>query len=217
MTHVASLPVRPQPRVTFSALIDVLSQPSHRVPVILRSQKFPKPGPVFGYKNATRQLVEWFVHGTALNRNDPILRDHEVAALDDAIQNGPQSALWPAGASAASYPPTQSTWSVNGVEISFRPDVLLEGQGRKEGRKAAATGALKLYLRRDPTTVGPMMAALLYYHRSKVALDPDVDPALCAVTDVQTGVVHAATGSYQRLWNQVNHACQVIASVWPTL
>lgn len=208
MSHVAQLPPRNTPRVTFSALVDILSQPSHRLPAIIKPQKYPKPGPVFGYKKATAQLVDWFVNGTPLDPTDPGLRDHEIDVLDAANNAGGKSALWPVAATSASHPPNSSVWSVAGVEISFAPDVLLRSSG-------GSTGALKLYLRKDPTAVGPTMAALLYYHRAQIACDPNTDPALCAVTDVQCGLVHVATGSFQRLVAQVQSACQVVAATWP--
>jgi hypothetical protein len=199
--------------VTFSALVDVLSQPAYRLPSILKAHKYPKPGPVFGYKKATAQIVDWLVKGTPLDVSEVGLRDHEIDALDALTELGTAAAILPGGATSASRPPASSSWIVNGVEVSFAPDVLLNGRIRKHD----ATGALKLYLRREPTTVGPMLAALLYYHRSQIVGDADADPALCAVTDVHSGVVHVATGSYQRLVNQIEATCTVIASTWPTV
>lgn len=216
MTTVKSIPSRLSPRVTFSSLVDVLTSPSHRLPTILQAQKYPKPGPVFGYKKATEMLCSWFVRGTDPDPSDPSLRDHEVAALLAALAlpNTPD-ALVPSGTKSSSYPSNEPTWVVEGVEISFFPDLLIEGT---VGKKATpATGALKLYLRKEPTVVGPTMAALLYFHRSQIVRDPLADPSLCCVTDVQAGIVHTATGNYQRLVNQVEQACQVIASVWPAI
>lgn len=213
MTNIPPMSPRTTPRMTFSAMVDILSQPSYRLPAILKDHKYPARGPIFGYRQATEQLVSWFVDGTALDPSAPGLRDYEVAALNAAQQAGTPAGLWPPGAVRATHPPKSSLWSLNGVEISFSPDVLLEGTVKRTN----ATGAVKLYLRKDPTTVGPMMAALLFFHRSQIACDPDVDPALCAVTDVQAGMVYSATGSFQRVVAQVQAACQVIASVWPSI
>lgn len=202
---------RATPRITFSALGDALSQPAHRLVTILTNQKHPKPGPVFGYKKAKEQLVSNFINGTAINLNDPSLRAHEVHALAAAVSNGTPTGLWPAGATSASQAPPQSTITLAGVDISFSPDALLDGTVKK----SAATGAIKLYLRKDPTTVGPMLAALLYFHRSQV--DAATDPSLCAIVDVQSGIVHVATGNFQRLVNQSSALCQVIAATWPSI
>src|SRR5690349_4450257 len=140
MTNVASLPARPHPRITFSALVDVLTSPAHRLHSILQPQKYPKPGPVFGYKKATEQLVEWFVDGTALNPTDQALRDHEIDALFAAQSvPGAPAALLPAGTASCSVPSDEPTWNIAGVEISFFPDLLIHGNvGRSQ-----ATGAVK--------------------------------------------------------------------------
>ncbi len=214
MAIVNSLPPRATPRVTFSALVDVLASPAHRLLPILHQQKYPKPGPVFGYKKATEQLVDWFVNGTTPNPEAPSLRDHEVDALNSALAlPGVPSSLLPAGTLVASVPTTEPTWTVEGVEVSFSPDLLISGTIGRKG--VPATGAVKLYLRKDPTTVGPMLAALIYFHRSQIVGDNLAEPGLCGIVDIQAGIVHTATGNYQRLVNQVQQACQVIAAVWP--
>lgn len=214
MNKVISIPPRPNPRVTFSALADVLTSPTHRIPGLLQPQKYPKPGPVFGYKKTREQLAEWLTNGTPLNPNAPSLREHEAYALGAALSiSGGPSSLLPSGTTSTRDASLEPTWLVAGVEVSFSPDLIVTGTVGK----TQATGAIKLYMRKEPLSVGPMLAALLYYHRAQVANDATADPSLCGVTDVQAGIVYTATGSYQRLVSQVQNACQVIAAVWPTL
>lgn len=214
MPNIPSLPPRSAPRVTFSALVDVLTQPSHRLVGLLKKQKYPNPGPVFGYKKAREQLSNWAVNGTPPNLQDPALRDHEVDALTAAIQVfGTGQALLPDGATSASKPGLEQQWSVNGVDISVFPDLVVSG----DVRGTPATGAVKFFLRKDPTTVGPTLAALIYYHRRHIIQDPDIDPSLCAVVDVQAGEIYAATGSYRRLVSQIESSCTLIAAVWASV
>lgn len=212
MTIVQQLEPRPNPRVTFSALVEVLSSPTHRLIPILQSQKYPKPGPVFGYKKAVEQLVQHFVNGAQLDPASPDLREHEAYAIAAVQQVGP-AALMPAEVTSCSVHPRSSSWFLGAVEVSFSPDLLVEGTVRR----SRATGAVKFYMRKDPTSVGPTMAALLYYHRSQVIQDPDTDPELCVVSDVQSGIFYTASGNYQRLLQQAQTACNVIAAVWPTI
>jgi hypothetical protein len=215
MGSVPALKPRKRPRVTFSSLVDILSSPAHRLVPLLQAQKYPQPGPVFGYKKAAEQLVRWLHTGVQPNPNDPGLRDHESLALFGALAiPGAPSALLPAGANAVSIPTKEPAWTVGKVEISVFPDLLVH---RKVGRKVRANGAAKLYFRKDPLTTGPALAALLYFHRSQVLGDSMADPSLCAVTDVQSGLVYTATGSYQRLLGQVQNACKVIESLWPSI
>jgi hypothetical protein len=170
---------------------------------------------VFGYKKAVEQLVQWFHRGIIPNALARTLRDYEKVALSKAVaMPGAPASLLPAGADNIAVPGKIPTMTIHGVEVSFSPDLLVS---KKVGKKIVASGAVKLYLRKQPLVSGPELAALLYYHRSQVAADPLADPHLCAVTDVQAGIVYTASGNHQRLLNQVQQACQVIAAIWPSV
>lgn len=206
---------RAKPRLTFSALVDALAAPAHRLPAVLRPHKYPKPGPMFGNKQVRDQLVAWAVDGAALNPAAAGLREYETVALQNIASTitGVEELL-PGPPTQVMRPSTKSSdWTLSGVTISFHPDVIVEQKKAKQVKR----GAVKFYVRQEPLNNGPMLASLLFWHRSQVLKEANVDPALCAVTDVQAGIVYTSTGSYKQLKGQVEQACTVIAAIWAGL
>lgn len=78
---------------------------------------------------------------------------------------------------------------------------------------------MKFHMSKDPlgNEVGPTMAALLYYYHSQIIQNPTANADLCIVYDVRDKVSHVATGKHTRLLRQVQDACSMIESIWPTL
>ncbi len=211
--HSEDFKVREHPRVTFSSLAEILSSPAHRLPSILTKQKFPTPGPVFGYKKATEKLIAWCVDGVPPNSSE-LTREYEAAVIDLITENyATPNDLIGIDSCSFSKPPQVDSWSIDGVEVSVFPDLMVEAEIKGKIKK----GAVKFYMSKTPTEVGSSLAALIYYHQKEVLGNSDVDPSLCAVVDVRNDELYVATGSYRRLVKQATDSCKVIASLWGSL
>jgi hypothetical protein len=210
MTIVNTIAPRATPRVTFSVMAELLAAPPHRVMTILKKQKYPKPGPVFGYKKATEQACAHMVNGTPLNVNAPGLRKHEVAALTSLSGNTPT--LPPGFDISQASRTNRPAWQINGVEISAYPDLMLTDP-------TSRTGAFKFYMKRDhlDEEVGASMASLLFYYESHVLGQQSTQAAYCMVWDVRAGIPHIAGGSHRRMIGQLQNTCALVAALWPTI
>lgn len=196
------------PRLSFSAFCKYMKAPTSTAQLgILRTQKFPKEGPMKSYVAATERIKQHLVDGRPLTHGG--LRDYEADALKAFASN------WSAPAGHAYDRPQsyQQKLEILGVEISCFPTVLV--RRAKTGR----TGAMKVFLNKDPKIdgdLGKTMATLLYYFLDEVAGE-DVDPGLVTVLESRKGAEHQASPSTTRLLKNVEDTCFMVGSVWDRL
>lgn len=202
---------RVTPRITFSALCEFLSATPTRQLGILRQQKAPKPSVVKSYSGAIRQIQNFAIDKRPLNPDASDLEQHEQEVIEELLNND-----WSVPAAKASRPGKTNAMKVKGVEISVFPDLLLsESTGKK-----SKTGALKFYCpksRELDAEVGRWMASFLFHYSHKILADGDADPNLCMIYDIRADEYYEAGKSYKRLFQNVESACVIIASLWPTV
>lgn len=203
---------RTTPRVTFSALCEFLSASPTRQISIIREQKAPKPAKIKSYTTAVQQIQDFAVNKKPLNPLAAGLEPHEQEVIEELLNNN-----WTPPSKTVHRPATkQPPMKVNGVEISVFPDLLLA----ENTAKRSMTGSMKFYCTKSrelKAEVGRWMASLLYCYSQTVLNDTDAHPDLCMIYDVREDEYYEAGKSYKRLYQNVESACQIIASLWPTV
>jgi hypothetical protein len=105
-----------------------------------------------------------------------------------------------------------------GVEISVRPEFIISGQYRQRN----ICGALKLYFSKDdPLTdhSAPYIAAIVqrFVENHIATVDTQARGEACQVFDVFAGQLFSAPNAITRRFNDMEAACNEIATVWPTV
>ena len=105
---------------------------------------------------------------------------------------------------------------IGGVEVSVYPDLLL----RDDVGSDAGTGALKFYFTKsrdlDPQA-GRWMASFLYQYMLYAEEEFHARPDLCMVYDARGDQCYEAGRTHVRLFQNIESACQIIGSVWPSV
>jgi hypothetical protein len=205
----ANIPPLTQPRLTFSTLakligtITVAKQFS-----LLKGHKYPKPGPKRGYQNAVKQIVDHLVQQSPLTLAVRTLRANEQEILQMLSQN---QNLLPRNLQCTRPNPHATPWQIHGVIVSMYPDIELAN--------GHTTGALKLYLAKDPLAhgVGKTMATLLYHYRTQFLNLGNVDPKLCQIVEPRQNVTHYASTKTQQQLVRLQQVCQMVSLLWPGL
>ena len=108
-----------------------------------------------------------------------------------------------------------STMTIEGVEISLRPELLAR---IKSGRKAGKAGMIKLAISKSirvDKEAGEHIASLLYSHaQSSKAVVDNIDRTAFKVIDVFAETIYSAPLSYKNRLKNVSAACQEIARQW---
>jgi hypothetical protein len=103
---------------------------------------------------------------------------------------------------------------VDGVEISVRPEVIVQGVNR---HGEPVTGALKLYFSKTiplNEDAGEYVATVLYQYLDQQTGPGNAEPKLCQVVDVFGGRVFAAPRATARRRRDVIAACEEIRRAW---
>lgn len=114
-------------------------------------------------------------------------------------------------------PDTSMTMKIGAVEVSIRPELLLEitQQGK------VLTGAIKLYTSKSfplNQESGDYIATLIHrYCAQSNTIMGDTDYRHCHVVDVPTRTVYTAPRSYSRRMADIEAACLEIAVQWPQI
>ena len=202
---------RSTPRVTFSALCEFLSASPVRQISILREQKAPKPAHVRSYTTAIQHIQDFAINKKPLNASASDLEPHEQEVILELLNNE-----WTPPAKKVMRPLKQQPMKLKGVQISVFPDLLLaDGNGRR-----STTGAMKFYCTKSrelKAEVGRWMASFLYCYSQTILKDATADPDLCMIYDVRADEYYEAGKSYKRLFQNIESACQIIASLWPNV
>jgi hypothetical protein len=128
--------------------------------------------------------------------------------LDDIDLNGAEPSL-------GSHAPPKLT--IQNVEISVRPNIILKGVGRK---KQPIIGALKFHFPRTfplNDSAGYVSALLQEYGKTYHAHDGEVYGPYCPVLDVGSKKIHPGVKSVLARMKDIEAACRNIVALWPTI
>lgn len=108
--------------------------------------------------------------------------------------------------------------TINGVQISVRPEIVLNGSGIK---KQKIVGGLKLHFPKahalNQDAAGYVSAMVHAFSSDHLAADAVADCRICPVIDVASGVVYAGPTSTKSRMRELQAAASEIASLWPTI
>lgn len=223
--------VRRNPRMALNALAQYMAAPPARREAILRDQKYPADFRVLWYDYANRAILSYLLDS---DRDGGILTTAEqrIRALPADDRNESQKLRDNADAVAA-FAACRSSITfdnlkarrrsqegnivIEGVTISVRPEVVLEGHYRG----SECIGGIKLYLSKN-TRLGDsglaMAGAVLHLFLERNA-PPDSGCATrhCTVIDVFGRACSCAPRAVVRRRNDIEAACREIAQRWPTI
>lgn len=222
--------VRKSPRMSANALAVYMGSAAAKREAILREQKFPPTYRSRWYDTAMRIITRCLVHP---DRNEEILveaidrlyatdlpdkHDRQVAVNNAAALEAFLTVLpdldWD-GLSARKYPDLVATLDVEGVVLSVRPEVLLEGTFRGE----VVCGGVKLYLSKTTTLGeegGAVIGALLHEYSTGQCDDGmSCKQRHCQIIDVFGQDCYTAPSAIKRRMKDVEAACREIRERWP--
>lgn len=224
--------VRNTPRMSVNKLAEyTTTAPPGRRRSLLQDQKFPSDFKVVRYRRAVAAAQRAFSRP-----------DRETALLDAALQLESEipNSEWDAddlrlSATALrelcssldslhfddlqvfSGPTDSHKLVVAGVEVSVRPELLLQGMWRGQ----TVIGAIKLHFPKTydigSAGLGTIAMVLHKYLEQHPFADGVVSRRHCQAVDVFRGAVECAPGSTLRRWQDVEAACEEIAVRWQSL
>lgn len=104
---------------------------------------------------------------------------------------------------------------VSGVDISVRPDILLNDS------HGNIVGALKLYINKSfplNDESGKYISTVLYrYIADNISSESNASPQLCIVVDVFAQHIYQAAKTYKRSMSDIQAACETISILWTAL
>jgi hypothetical protein len=197
--------VNKEPRLTYSALARLLA-PNSSVAIerIVKENKYPPTAQVISYVDCAKALADLATGGP---RRPLGLEPHEAEVLK-LFQSAPLKLPPKVSAKLPPAATTSRKWPIEGVDVSFVPDLLLTGP--------RGTGALKFHCAKAPlpTGVGPKTAALLYVHLRDFQKDAAAVPEYCLVYDVRSRKLHRPGASPDKVMEHARSACRLTASLW---
>lgn len=221
--------VRTTPRISANKLGEYLVSAPLRRRAIVERQKYPNAYAAGYYAPARDTLVDYLVghigRAKVLERMDALVsaehetsyQRHQANGCADAVLRflDLEPGLDLRGLKAI-HMLRHDRLSVNGVEISVYPDVVLEGH---DSRGKPTLGAIKLHFPKShPHTEASAqyVATMLRMHAKEAMSDRGkVREDACLVIDVFSGQVVTAPRGYIRRWRDVGAACEEIRRAWP--
>lgn len=234
------------PRISVNKLADYLSTASTtKRRAILRDQKFPKDSEikVIYYNEAKQPIKKCFNNSSftidsitksvqklrseidELNSNQPETAEevgkHKVKlqrkescleVLEIFLENLGLIEKYKAHDFSSTL--QNSFVEINGVKISVDSDVIIKGTYRGK----TYTGALKLYFSKSnklTSDMGKTISSVVYENLKEFY--PDANSKHCFVYDVINAKMHFASLSYAKKIQEIRHACEDIAVLWPNI
>lgn len=223
---------RANPRLSLNKLAEYLSASASRRQSILREQKKPVVFMTTWYAEAEEAILDYLLgqcsdlpklKATASQlANKPALTDAEASkyetnseALARFIAAVPILNLSRFTYRAAPHSSPKLLFS--GVEISVRPDVLVEGVDKK----GQFTGCVKLHFSKQApfaANSGAYVATILHEHAKTHSPTRSLCRCnACCVIDVFGGSIFEAPKATAKRLRDVQAACKEIAALWPTV
>jgi hypothetical protein len=246
MSEAENPSVERNPRISVNKLADYLSTASTtKRRAILRDQKFPKDSEikVVYYNEAKQPIKKCFA--TSSFTIDSITKaiNKLRAEIDDLNLNQPETAeevgkhkiklqrkescldvleifleniglLEKYKAHDFSSILPNGSVEIKGVKVSVDSDVIIKGNYRGK----TYTGALKLYFSKSnklTSDMGKTISSVVYEQLR--TFYPDASNKHCFVYDVISSKMHFASLSYTKKIQEIQHACEDIALLWPSI
>ena len=221
---------RPGPRISVNKLGEYMVASAARRRRIIMDQKRPREFIVTRYRDALSAMVDFLVGGTP---DDGIIyramldlearpaatdfqmqdRDLSIEALELFLDTVDELQL--DGLDVQRTDQDTTALNIGGVSVSVRPDVFLRGTNRQGDE---VVGCVKLYVSKTfplNDVAGGYIGALLSRYTDEVlATNGRTDHRLCQVMDVFGQHVFPSPRAVRRRRDDLEAACQEIATLW---
>jgi hypothetical protein len=230
-------PVRASPRISVNPFVEYLSRASPaRRRTIIRQQKHPADFMVAYYEDAMKAIVRRLSKAIEeadldkeidrLNKTKP-RNDYEIGRFrTNALALTHFKGLYgqiTAKLGALSdltmdpVPPMPMFVTIHDVEISVRPELILQA---KSGKGTPIVGALKFYCRADEdhglTKNGADYLGVLVRECLAQSFPTQrILPSACLVVDLFGDKIHSAPTTHLQKMKDIEAACDEIAAAWP--
>lgn len=224
------LKVRKLPRLSVNAITTYMNAAAAKREAVLREQKFPPTFRQRWYDTATKVITRCLIDPErdteiVVETIDRLHAAHPVDKLERQINSNNAAALdgflavlpsleWD-GLTASRYANKSALLEIEGVVISVRPEVMLQGKFRG----SSVRGGVKLYL--SKTTAlgedgGELIGALLHeYTAGRCSDGVGCKQRHCQVIDVFGEECYTAPTAIKRRMRDVEAACREIRERWP--
>lgn len=219
---------RTTPRISVNKLGEYLTATPSRRRRIIMDQKRPSNFIVTRYRNAIDPIINFLINGA----NDYSIidqslydlmerevtsdfqeqdRDLSIEAIESFIELTDEYEF---EGIEYNVPSENVIINISGVDVSVKPDLI-------QLNSTSNIGLLKLYfVKRNPLTEtsGSYIGTVLHQYAMQNMEDTsNIDFRLCQTVDIFAKNVYTAPRTYIRRQNDIEAACQEIASVWPTV
>jgi hypothetical protein len=200
---------------------------------ILRDQKFPPDYKTTYYREA-QEAISLFLAG---NMEDITILERKIQLLDqmDAPKVQESRRLTGniesiesfmnlideidfKGATPKLGANSQPKMKIRNVEISVRPEVILNATGMK---KKKLVGGIKLHFpKTNPLTSDAseyISTAVQMHYGSYLGEDGVAHPDYCMVIDLASGVVHKGVTASRQRQKDIESTCEQIFNLWPSI
>lgn len=220
------------PRISLNKLAEFASARAGRQREILRDQKYPTDFKGLYYKEADEAVslclasnledvksVEDALKRINETNSSKIGTQRRLASNADALESFLMMLddIDFGDAEPALGAHTAPKLTVQGVEISVRPEIIL----RTNGRRGPLVGAVKVHFPRtyslDDNTAGLASAVTNEWCKVHLAHEGQVSGALCPVIDVGAQRFYPGAKSIVQRLKEVDAICRNISALWPTI
>lgn len=220
------------PRISVNKLAEFMTAKAGRQRQILRDQKYPTDYKGMYHKEAAEAIsicvasnlenigvVERAIASLEQISPEKIGTQRRVAANIDALEAFLQMLdevdMTGATPSLGEHAPPKH--SIQNVEISVRPEIILRGNGKA----GPIIGAMKLHFPTtfalNPVTAGYVSAVCQEWAKSHLDADATVWGPYCNVVDIGSRQFYPGVKTTVARMRDVEAACQNIAALWPTI
>jgi hypothetical protein len=221
-----------QPRISVNKLAEFMTAKAARQRQILRDQKYPTDFKGMYYKEAGEAIAQSVASN--LENFDSIDRAIRILEQTTTTKIGTQRRLDfnidaletfrsmvdsvdLKGSTPSLAPTTAPRLTIQNVEISVRPEIIL----RAEGRTGPLVGAVKLHFPRtfsiSEDSSGYLSAVLQEWCKTHMADDGAVSGPHCFVIDIGASKQCLGVKSTAARMREVAAVCQNIAALWPAI
>jgi hypothetical protein len=221
-----------KPRISVNKLAEFINAKAARQRQILRDQKFPTEFKGMYYKEAAESIavciasnlentsiIERTIALLEQQSPDKIGTQRRIQSNIDALESFEamldEIDLKGAEPSLGDHAPPKLT--IQNVEVSVRPDIILKGVGKA---KQPLIGAVKFHFPRTfplDDSAGYVSALLQEYAKTYLAGDGDAHGPYCPVLDIGSRKLHAGAKSTLARMKDIQAACRNIIALWPTI
>jgi hypothetical protein len=221
-----------QPRISVNKLAEFIDAKAARQRQILRDQKFPTEFKGMYYKESTEAIstcissnlentgiIERTIASLEQQTPDKIGTQRRIQSNIDALETFEAMLddidLKGALPSLGEHAPPRLT--IQNVEISVRPEIVLKGVGKG---KQPLIGALKLHFPRTfplGDSAGYVSALLQEYAKTHLANHGEAFGPYCPVLDVGSKLAFPGVKSTIARMKDIQAACRNIVALWPTI